>query len=120
MNEFKSLVGQILRAGTSDNDINALYYAETDRYRAGFTDPRIQALAGMQNAYRRPKPFPRSEQELDAIMIRRVNARLQLQQNKIIRHWKHVAVVSAAVIFAPLVIAAVLRMWGFALAWIAS
>lgn len=53
-------------------------------------------------------------------MIRRVNARLQLQQNKIIRHWKRVAVVSAAVIFAPLVIAAVLRMWGFALAWIAS
>lgn len=110
VNEFYS----ILRAGTADNDINA--YAGSERYRVGFTDPRIQAL----NAYRRPKPFPRNEQELDAIMIRRVNARLQLQQDKVIRHWKRLAVVAGAVVFAPILIAAVLRMWGFALAWIAS
>lgn len=71
------------------------------------------------NAYQYKK-FPRTEMELDNIMMRRINARLQLQQEKITRHWKHVAIVAAAVVFAPLVVAAILRMWGFALAWIAT
>lgn len=100
-------------AGSVDNNINTLYRS-TARYGLGLTDPRQY-----QNAYK-PKKFPRSEGDMDAIMLRRVNARQQLAQEKIVRHWKHVAIVSGVVIFSPLLVAAVLRMWGFALAWIAS
>lgn len=116
--------------GCSEDTVNQMYKA-TDRYRLGFTDPLqlrastvdndINYRYGAQNAYGfKRKKFPKSEQELDDIMMRRVNARLRLQQEKIIRHWKHVAIVAGIVVFAPLVIAAVLRMWGFCLAWIAS
>jgi hypothetical protein len=91
----------ILRASTADNDINTI-------------------MRGLQNAYPQPKKFPRSEGDMDAIMIRRVHARQQLAQERIVRHRWRVAAVAGAVIFAPLAVAAVLRMWGFALAWIAS
>lgn len=94
-----------LRTGTADNDINHLW---------GFYRNPMQIITPP------PKRFPRNEQELDTIMLRRVNARLFLAQDKRIRHYKRVGVGAAAVVFAPLVIAAVLRMWGFALAWIAS
>lgn len=111
-------------------DVNQVPYKMTNRYYVGFTDPRqlcastadndINYLYGAQNAYGFHKKFPRSEEDMDAIMIRRVNARLRLKQEKLERHWKHVAIVVGVTVFAPLAIAAVLRMWGFALAWIAS
>lgn len=98
--------------GCSENDINKVLinqHAALGNY-----------MYGAQNAYGFKKKFPRNEQEMDTIMLRRVNARLQLKQEKITRHWKHVAIGTVVVIFAPLVIAAVLRMWGFAMAWIAA
>lgn len=105
--------------GCSEHDINLMYRA-TDRYRIGFgNDPRNYTY-GAQNAYGFHKKFPRSEQDMDAIMIRRVNARLRLKQEKLERHWKHIAIVAGVMVFAPLVIAIVLRMWNFSLAWIAS
>jgi hypothetical protein len=86
------------------------------------SQPRPGTCYNDVNRYRAtaPKRFPRSEEELDAIMIRRVNARLQLQQEKIFRHWKHVAIGALVVVFAPLIVAAVLRLWGASLAWIAA
>lgn len=106
----------MLRVGCSENDINRMYRL-TDRYRVGFTDP---GNYGYGLPYTYGFKFKRNEEEMDAIMIRRVNARLRLQQEKLMRHWKHVSIVVSIVVFSPLVIAAILRMWGFALAWIAS
>jgi hypothetical protein len=110
----------ILRPGTCDNDINRISMIHPfgwSEYGAS-----LQNAAAQNMPYRAMmrKRFPRSEQELDAIMMRRVNARLQLQQDKIFRHWKHVAIGALVVVFAPLIVAAVLRLWGASLAWIAS
>lgn len=116
------MLRSVLRTGTRQNDINTLYGF-------GFTNPQSLyanqiAVAQMQqnaacNMRYQPK-FPRSEQELDAIMMRRVNARLQLQQDKIFRHWKHIVIGTGIVIVAPMVIVAIFRFWGLALSWLAA
>ena len=103
--------GALLRPGTCYNDINEIRMINPFGW-SDYGNARYRATM--------PKRFPRREEELDAIMIRRVNARLQLQQEKIFRHWKHVAIVALVVVFAPLIVAAVLRLWGASLAWIAS
>jgi hypothetical protein len=75
------------------------------------------------NAYawpRKPPRFPRSEQEQDDIMLRRVHARERLEKERITRRWAHAAIIAAVVILAPVVVAVVLRLWGASLAWIAS
>lgn len=94
--QIEKLVRSTVRYGTSMNNINNMW------------------------CNKQPRTFPRTEQQKDNIMIRRVNARLRLQQEKTLRHWKHVGIATAVVIFAPIFVAAVLRMWGFALAWIAA
>jgi hypothetical protein len=113
LNEYEvmQLTQSVLRPSTAPNNINSLY-GVASRYGVGYCDPR--------NAYKPPPRFPRSQEELDRIMMRRVNARLQLQQEKALRHWKHVAIAAGVIVMAPLVVAAILRMWGFALAWIAT
>jgi hypothetical protein len=112
--EVERFMKSHLRPGTCYNDINTIYGA-------GMLNPFGWKEYG-NAAYRAtmPKRFPRSDKELDAIMMRRVNARLQLQQEKIFRHWKHVGIVALVVVFAPLIVAAVLRLWGASLAWIAA
>jgi len=114
--EVERFMKSPLRPGTCYNDINPMTSMWSD-YGAA-----LQNAAAQNMPYRAtmPKRFPRSEQELDAIMMRRLNARLQLQQEKIFRHWKHVAIGALVVVFAPLIVAAVLRLWGASLAWIAS
>lgn len=100
-----------LRAGTADNDINTFNMP----YRASWCDPRAAT-----NAYKPPKPFPRSEQEMDEIMIRRVNARLRLKQEKRWRHLKIAGIALAAGWLFPVLCAVIARTWYLALAWIAS
>lgn len=111
--EAMYLLRSPLRAETANNDINTLYTTD-HRYRVGYNQGQYQ------NAYKVRNSFPRSEQDKDAIMIRRVNARLRLAQQKHIQRLRHIGIITAVVVFAPMVVAAVLRMWGFALAWIAS
>lgn len=123
---------QRMRASTADNDTNMLHGMRAAQNVAYQADERYRY--GAQNAYgfrRKPAVFPRTNTEMDEVMIRRVQAREQLARERAIqvardllekrqKHLKHAAVVAAIVVFSPLVIAAVLRMWGFALAWIAS
>lgn len=100
----------ILRNSTADNDINTLYGINS-RYRAGYA---------ATNAYRAPKVFPRSEQDKDAIMIRRVNARLRLKQQK---HWRRLKVAGIAVAAGwlfPVLCAIIARTWTACMFWIAS
>jgi len=84
----------------------------------GATDPRAFSNAICSPVFV-PK-FPRSKERLDEIMMRRVNARLRLKQEQMIRHWKHVAIGAVVVVFAPVLVVAVLRMWGLAMAWLAA
>lgn len=87
--------------------------------------PWVQQLRGLgaaQNAYPycSRKVFPRNTQELDEIMMRRVNARLQLKQEKFWRHMKIAAISVAAAWLFPVLVAAILRTWGACAAWVAS
>ena len=101
-----------LRAGTADNDINInTLYGHRALYNQN---------AAATNAYLVRQSFPRSEQDMDAIMIRRVNARLQLKQEKYRRHLWHLGIGALVVIFAPLAFTAVMRMWWGCMAWMAS
>lgn len=112
--EAMYLLRSPLRAGTANNDINTLYTTDS-RYRVGYNDPRQY-----QNAYKVRKSFPRSEQDMDAIMIRRVNARLRLKQQK---HWRHLRVAGIAVAAGwlfPVLCAIIARTWTACLFWIAS
>lgn len=108
--EIARLTGSILRPSTAMNDCNTLY-----GYQIGYSDPRQH-----QNAYKVRSSFPRSEQDKDAIMIRRVNARLRLKQQK---HWRHLRVAGIAVAAGwlfPVLCAIIARTWTACLFWIAS
>jgi hypothetical protein len=98
--EARQLMHSPLRVGTMHNDIN---YGNA-----------------MQNQQYRQKTFPRSEQTQDAVMLRRVNARIKIAQDKRNRHYLRVGIYALIATFAPLVVVAILRMWGFAMAWLAS
>lgn len=88
-------------------------YRMGNHWRAGIANP-------YQNAIVQRKTFPRSEQTQDGVMIRRVNLRNKYANEKRQRHVIHAVVGAAVVVFAPLVIVGILRMWGMALAWLAS
>lgn len=108
--EAMYLLRSPLRAGTAGNDIDTLY-----GYQVGYSNPRQY-----QNAYKVRSSFPRSEQDKDAIMMRRVNARLRLKQEK---HWRHIRVAGIAVAAGwlfPVLCAIIARTWTACLFWIAS
>lgn len=122
----KACRDSMLQVGCSENDINQMYRA-TDGYRVGFTNPRNYTygpddLYGFKpvRADGKISKFPRSEEEMDAIMIRRINARLRLQREREIRRLKHAAIWFVAIVFLPPLVTTVLRLWWACLAWIAS
>jgi hypothetical protein len=59
-----------------------------------------------------PKLFPRSGAKQDEIMVRRYEVRRKLK----LRHWTMVTLV---IVFAPVASVAVLRLWWFAMKWLA-
>lgn len=65
----------------------------------------------VQNAYVPPPKFPRSEAELDSIMLRRYGARKAIKH----KHWMHVA---GIVIAAPVVLSIIVKVWTWAALWI--
>lgn len=111
--EAMHLLRSPLRAGAANNDINTLYTTD-HRYRVGYNQGQYQ------NTYKVRNSFPRSEQDKDAIMIRRVNARLRLKQE---RRWRHLRVAGIAVAAGwlfPVLCAIIARTWTACLFWIAS
>jgi hypothetical protein len=77
---------------------------------------QLQAYAHPRQMYK----FLRTEEELDAIMMRRVNARLRLQQDKYKRHLIQVGIGAGVVIVAPMFIVGVIRWWNLAALWLVS
>lgn len=79
----------------------------------------LNSLAGLnlndymaaRNAYVPPPCFPRSPQELDAIMLRRYEMRQKIHNLRLLKR-------AAVIVAGPVLVCAVIKLWEFSVLWI--